>query len=290
MSRIQNEDTTGRQLPTILIVCGAWHVPDHYKPLILELESRGFTVDCPRLPTSSGIIPPTAGAKDDADFIRKIAVQHLEQGHSLIPLLHSYGGTIGTRAFSGLGKNEKAVSEFKGASVLHIIYLSAFAPPENDLPVNPMSQSAPVPYLDFSTTETDGMVRLKEDLIPEYFYGDLSPEQVGHAISLIVPLPVTVLGQMMAGTSPLVPAYKTISTTYVVTEQDKAFPAPVQETMVQRIEQETGDGVHTQTVKMNCSHSPCVSMPKELANIIEDRVEAVLDSTREGTPQRREAL
>lgn len=259
--------------PVILLVCGGWHVPEHYKPLIVELESLGFTVDCPRLPTNSGNIPPTAGLKDDAKLVRDTAIEHLKNGHNVFPLMHSYGGSVGTIAFSGLGLSEQSESKPANAGIPLIIYLSALVPSENGPLVDPMPDSPP-PYFDFSTVEKDGMLRLNTEMVAEYMYGDLTSEQAKHAVSLLVPQPASVQPETFAGTSPVVPAYKTIPTIYVICEQDRAFPPMYQEMMVHRLQEAAENGRRAHTVRINASHSPFVSMPKQFARVVEERIEA----------------
>jgi hypothetical protein len=50
--------------PAILLITGAWHVPEHYAPLIALLRSYGYTVHCPLLPSNSQLQPP-ANLDDD---------------------------------------------------------------------------------------------------------------------------------------------------------------------------------------------------------------------------------
>lgn len=268
MTNNETENRASIELPTILIVGGAWHIPKHYESLVLQLRSRGYTVDCPRLPTTSGTIPPTCDVNDDADFIRKVAIQHLEQGKNIVALLHSYGGSIGTRAFAGLGRNDRNAPG--DASVLRLIYLTACAPGEDDPPSS--GPRTPSPYEDHSTVKTDGMVRLYKDLAPKHFYGDCSQESVAHAMSMLVPMPACFLDQLFTGTKPLAPAYKTIPTTYIVCEQDGAIPSFVQDMMIENIKRVMDNGVHLTIVRLDCSHSPFVSRPEEIAGLIEESI------------------
>ena len=59
-------------------------------------------------------------------------------------------------------------------------------------------------------------------------------------------------------------AWRDKATTYVITEQDMVFPLPAQEALAAR----SG----STAVRMDTSHSPFLSKPAELADIIEDAV------------------
>jgi dienelactone hydrolase len=89
--------------PSIIIVPGAWHVPKSYSKINKALESAGFVVHIPDLPTMNGSRPPNADMYSDAAAIHTCAEKLADAGKIVIALLHSYGGQPATEGLSGLG-------------------------------------------------------------------------------------------------------------------------------------------------------------------------------------------
>ncbi|KAI1173891.1 Alpha/beta hydrolase fold-1 [Nemania sp. FL0916] len=108
--------------PTILIIHGGWHTPASYSGLVAALESHGYEVHVPLLPSANGTRPPNGDLSTDTAFIRSYAESLLRAGRSIVALMHSYGGHVGTNALYGLG-----VSEGLKGGVSHLIYMTAYA-------------------------------------------------------------------------------------------------------------------------------------------------------------------
>jgi hypothetical protein len=41
--------------PTLIIIPGGWHVPESYEKLVGALETAGYEVHCPRLPSTNQV-------------------------------------------------------------------------------------------------------------------------------------------------------------------------------------------------------------------------------------------
>jgi pimeloyl-ACP methyl ester carboxylesterase len=107
--------------PTIVIISGAWHVPESYSQLTNALKSSGYEVLVPRLPSMNGERPPTANLASDTEAIREFVKDLIKKGCNVAALMHSYGGQVGTNALNGLGRDGKS------AGVSQLIYMTAFA-------------------------------------------------------------------------------------------------------------------------------------------------------------------
>ncbi|KAJ5266748.1 Alpha/beta hydrolase fold-1 [Penicillium angulare] len=114
--------STSISKPEILLVAGSWHTPAQYAKFRAVLESKGFTVHIPRLPTISTAQPPTADLTTDTDFIRKYVTKLADAGRHVVVLMHSTGGQSGTNALKGLGTEARVQKGLPGG-VTRLVYI-----------------------------------------------------------------------------------------------------------------------------------------------------------------------
>lgn len=115
--------------PTVVIIHGGWHVPESYEKLITALEDAGYEVHCPRLPSTNQTRPPNADLYSDSDLIRRYVSSLVRAGRTVVAIMHSYGGQVGTNALYGLYIGSRAAQGLRGG-VSHLVYLTAYAVPE----------------------------------------------------------------------------------------------------------------------------------------------------------------
>lgn len=93
----------------IVLIPGAWHVPEHFALLRQQLEARSYLVICQKLPSINCTNPKDHTAQTDADSIRETMLQPLlDEGKDVVVVKHSYGGQPGSAASCGLSKSERA--------------------------------------------------------------------------------------------------------------------------------------------------------------------------------------
>jgi pimeloyl-ACP methyl ester carboxylesterase len=112
--------------PTLIIIHGAWHIPESYEKLVVSLEKAGYEVHCPRLPSTNQTRPPNADLYTDSDLIRNYVSSLIRAGRTVVAILHSYGGQVGSNALVGLGRESRAAQGLPGG-VSHLVYLAGFA-------------------------------------------------------------------------------------------------------------------------------------------------------------------
>jgi alpha-beta hydrolase superfamily lysophospholipase len=86
--------------PAILIVHGAYFLPETWQPFMDRLKASGFEVRCPRLPTCGDKRPPTATLADDVAAVQTAGRELQSAGHPIIVLAHSFGGLVATEAIT----------------------------------------------------------------------------------------------------------------------------------------------------------------------------------------------
>jgi pimeloyl-ACP methyl ester carboxylesterase len=226
-------------LPSLLLVPGAWHRPDHLRLLVDELPD--LDVHTVAL-VSTGDEP--AKLKDmhaDADVIAGAAAAI---DGPVVVVAHSYGGIPTTQAFGGVG------------NVRRIIYLAAF---QVDAGESLFSNTRGGPMAWSKVHQKDGIGDYLEAMAPaDRFYHDVDPATARQAVSQLGYLSYAAGCQKLTEV-----AWKTVPSTYIICEADKAIPLPLQEKFAQRA---------TRMHRLNASHSPFLSQPAALAQLIREEL------------------
>ena len=219
----------------VLLVHGAWHGAWAWHLLTRHLDASAHEIVTVDLP-SSGVDAAMLGGLDaDVDTVRR-ALDHLDEPAILVG--HSYGGQVVTQAAAGRD------------DVAHLVYLCAFQLDEGESLMSAMNGEIP----DWVVMSEDGTSSSVARPL-EIFYADVdegvareSADRLGHQSVASFAAELTAA------------AWTRIGSTYVVCEQDRAIPATAQEAMSQR-----AGTVH----RLDSSHSPFLSMPERVAEIIE---------------------
>ena len=238
--------------PAIVLVHGGWHVPQHYSDFTQLLENEGFDVFCPLLPTCDEEKNRNTDLSDDVAVIRDQVVTLTRQSREIIMLLHSYGGVVGTEAVKGLTVKDQA-KEGPSSGVVHLIYMCAFM-----LQVGESVGSASLPRPDPEPVEFDevtGTNFLCEDPV-RLFYADVDPELAAKMTRLLTRQSAKAHMDKLT-----YPAWRDVSVTYLRTEDDQVLFPEWQQKQIEAV-RKTGVNLEVQTYKS--SHSPFLSLPKEM--------------------------
>ncbi|RKR86496.1 alpha/beta hydrolase family protein [Micromonospora pisi] len=225
-------------LPSLVLVPGAWHKPEHLARLIDEL--RDVDIHTVAL-ASSGDDPAKLGdMHQDASLIEK-AVAAIDG--PVVVVAHSYGGIPTSQGLVGAD------------NVRRIVYLAAFQIEVGESLLSSAGGS-PAPWWKIHHAGADGYV---EAMNPEdVFYGDVDPDIARQAVAQLGYQ--SYLSKTQEQTQA---AWHTIPSTYVICEADNALPPFAQEHFANRAGRVT---------RMATSHSPFLSQPAELARIIRDEL------------------
>lgn len=242
--------------PAIVLVHGAWHQPSHYSAFVQRLQDAGFEVSCPLLPTCEDGTKLTANMYSDVEVVRTQVNFLLERSRSVIMLLHSYGGAVGTEAVKGLSARERSAEGLSGG-VVRLIYMCGFM-----LQVGECVSGASLPRPDPEPVERDeatGTTFLCQDPI-QLFYADVNPQRAKEMEALLV----RQSGSAM--TDPITyPAWQHIPTTYLRTLDDQVLFLAWQDRQIRTVRDM---GVEVSVKTFQSSHSPFLSMPEEVVNAV----------------------
>ena len=250
--------------PAIVLVHGAWHVPEHYNLFIRKLQETGFDVFCPQLPTCNKSGRSNASLHSDAETVRSQVISLIEDSRDVVMLLHSYGGAVGTEVARGLSASERASRTLNGG-IIGLIYMCAFMLQIGES-VGGASLPRPVPD-PVELDATTGTTFLCGDTI-QLFYADVEPSLAKKMADLLVRQSGLAMTDAIS-----YPAWKDIPSVYFKTELDQVLFLDWQERQIKAVT-DAGAVIAVETFKS--SHSPFLSIPEEMVAAIERFLESLV--------------
>ncbi|MDX3771780.1 alpha/beta hydrolase [Streptomyces sp. NBC_01707] len=222
--------TAAQGKPAILLVHGAWHGAWCWEKLVPELTAKGWHVIAVDLPSASAEPDNTAGMYDDARVVRA-CLDSIDGPVTIVA--HSYGGVPATQAVAD------------ATNVDRIVYLSAFQLDEGESLAG--LSGGQIPSSDTGTLPVPAEPS-------KHLYSGAAAEDADRAAKRLVPQTMKSFSEPLTST-----AWKTVSSSYIICEQDEILPPAFQEAMSAR---------SGRSYRLSCGHSPFLSMPAELAGLI----------------------
>ncbi len=225
--------------PNIVLVHGAWADGSCWSGVIERLQADGFAVRAPQFPLTS--------LADDVARLRQV----LEfQDRPTIVAGHSYGGQI----ITALGTD--------APNVAGLVYVAAFALDEGESLGALLSQGPVTPALAHLFTDSRGFGWLSEDDFVDHFAADVEPTRARVMFAVQQALASSAFTDVMGA-----PAWKSLSSWYLVAQNDEAIPPDAERQFAARM--------GATTVEVPSSHVAMVSHPQEVTDLIEKAAQAV---------------
>jgi pimeloyl-ACP methyl ester carboxylesterase len=182
----------------------------------------------------------------------------VDAGESVVMVMHSYGGAVGTSAVDRLGLASRK-EEGKKGGVLHLLYLCAYML-EAGRTVWDIVQAAKFEDLFYGAIEVeeDGSTFPRDPKV--MFFNGVSEEQTKAGMDALVRFPMSA---MQARTED--EAWVEIPSTYVFTSEDYAVPGVYQTIMTERVKER---GVVFGEERVESGHSAFLSRTKEMVDIV----------------------
>ncbi|HWB22376.1 MAG TPA: alpha/beta hydrolase [Gaiellaceae bacterium] len=220
-------------LPTIVLVHGAWADGSCWSDVIDQLQEEGYTVTAPQFPLTA--------LEDDVTRLRQVLAR---QNGPTVVAGHSYGGQI----ITALGPD--------APNVTGLVYIAAFGLDEGETIGGLLAGGAPTPALANLEVDDQGFAWLPEDDFVGHFAADVDPNEakVMHAVQQ--PLAMSALSTVMG-----VPAWKSFPSWYLVAENDEAIPPDAERSFASRM--------GATTVEVPSSHVAMVSHPDDVVKLVE---------------------
>ncbi|MEU7041696.1 alpha/beta hydrolase [Streptomyces varsoviensis] len=216
--------------PTFLLVHGAWHRPTCWAPLQEALTADGWQSRTVALPSGGPQGTPSAGMYADAE---EVSARLRETAGPVVVVGHSYGGFPITEA-AGDHPN-----------VTRLVYLAAYVPEEGEYARGMHG----IPQRDDLEGSAPGFEDPRSGL-----YQDVPEDLAERAIGELVEQSVRSFHEPLTKA-----AWRTVPSTYILCEEDRALRPPMQEKMAART---------SRIERLATGHSPFLSAPAELAALL----------------------
>jgi len=243
-----SRDNFNHGVKNIVLVHGAWADGSSWSRVIPLLETEGYHVIAVQLPL-------TALEDDDAATDRAIARITLAYPGPVLLVGHSYGGVV--------------IGDTPGnnPNVAGLVYVAAFAPDSGEsalsLPATLKTPSPLKPFLVFDPAQQ--FITISAQGVAQAFAQDLSkPEQ---ALLTATQGPAAVAA--LSATPSVTPAWRTKPTWFIISAQDKAITAGLEERMAQRM--------GATTITLPTCHLAMLQEPRRVAEFIEQAATSVGD-------------
>lgn len=224
---------------TIILVHGAWGDGSHWRHVIENLHSEGYTV--------RSVQNPLTSLDDDIQKTKDLI--DMQEGKVLL-VGHSYGGAV----ISGAGNHDK---------VAGLVYIAAFAPDKGESlgsifgwREQPAGGTNIVP-------DSKGFLWIKYDKFHESFAQDLNPED-----SIVMSLSQKPIHGSIFAAEAEEPAWKTKPSWYQVSDNDRMIPPATEKEMAERMNPR-------KIIHLDASHASLATHPKEITALIKEAAEAV---------------
>lgn len=241
--------------PAVVIVPGAWHVPEHYEPAAKLLRNAGYETVVVRHPSVSVQRDPGNMLRKDstvaADVMRKLVN---DEGKDVVVVMHSYGGVSGSEAAAMLSEWLPAHSIPEAGRIRRLVYLAAHVIEKG---VSFQGSGRIIPNVD---TSERGMMVHRQPY--ERYYADTTREHAQPALDRLAPM------AQSAMTTPTVYAgWKDygIPCTYIRCLNDAAVTGDLCDLYIKRLKD---SGVDTTVEELDAGHSPFWIGPEELLQVL----------------------
>jgi len=220
-----------------LVHCGFCR-SDIWDDTAAALVARGHRTVAPDLPSCGTDPASLGGLQGDVETVRR-AVEDL--GGDAVLVAHSGGGLV--------------IAELADhPAVRHSVFVAGLRPQPGQSAVDVLGGEAP-PWMQVSPEE--GAVRVSDD--PDTAHAALCADVERERFLRDVRPRYVATSMQMLGASCSAPA-SAHGTTYVICEEDRAVPVDAQEAMAALVD-------HVE--RLPSSHSPLLSMPERLADVLE---------------------
>lgn len=223
------------KVKNVVLVHGAWADGSGWQRVHDLLRAKGYAVSIVQNPLTS--------LAADVAAVRRVLDR---QNGPVLLVGHSYGGVVITEAGNA-------------ANVAGLVYVAAFVPDEGESVASLIQGGAAPP----AQPSSDGYLFFDAAIFPQAFAQDLPPAQGAFLAAAQVPPAAAAFEAKVSQ-----PAWKTRSSWYVLSTEDRIIPPPAQRKMAGR--------ANASIKEVRASHVVYVSQPEAVAQVIDEAARAAV--------------
>jgi pimeloyl-ACP methyl ester carboxylesterase len=224
---------------TVVLVHAAWADGSSWHKVTSELVRRGFYVVAAQIPLTS--------LNDDVTTLRRVLSR---QRRPMILVGHSYGGAVITAAGAG-DPNVKA-----------LVYIAAVVPDEGETVGDVFHRVAPHHSAPQLQPDDNGFLWLHTDAFRNAVAPNASAEEIALMAAAQKPITLKCLGEPMTK-----PAWKEKPSWFLIAEKDRMVAPETQRYTAERMK--------SKTVSLQVDHSPLVSQPNAVVDLIKSAAASI---------------
>ena len=245
--------------PTLVLIHGGWHTPSTYYKFTDALNAAGYEVHVPLLPSMNGARPPNTDLTTDTALVRGYVESLIDTGRTVVAILHSYGGQVGTNALYGLGIESRSKQNLSGG-VARLIYICGFALTEGLCMNDKVKEFGHEHFMPIAFDFADDDSCVHRDPKTLLIGPGAEHEELEEYVASLVRWNGRCVFQPVEKC-----AWREISVNYVYTMEDMTAPIEYQRSMVEGMR---GEGREVEVVELATGHIPNLTMTKELVDVI----------------------
>lgn len=198
-------------------------------------------------------------------MIRRYVSSLVRAGRTVVAVMHSYGGQVGTDALHGLSIESRAAQGLRGG-VSHLVYLTAYAVPEGTAMMDKVAEFGHndlVP-LAFDIDPEDKTCLNRNPKMLLVGESDVPEAEVDEYLGTLVRWNGNAMYQPNKHA-----AWREIPVSYIHTTADMTIPIDYQKNFVDGMEKA---GRNVRTFELSSGHSPHITAPQGVVAAINDIV------------------
>ncbi|KAH8174113.1 alpha/beta hydrolase family protein [Sarocladium implicatum] len=248
--------------PTLIFCHGAFHPSSAWNGLIKHLEPLCYRCLAPQLLFVGGEGTAISTWEPCVQSLQELIRGETCAGRNVVIVNHSLGSLAGSSAIEGFTRKDPKHLEAGHGSVIGIFNMAAIiirdaehhAQVFSKIPSNPDEAGwKPVP---------------PPEMTRDVFFNDLDAEDAAYWISQLRPN----AGWLDKSAQGLYPGYADVPVWYLIGDQDKMFPVPVQEAFCDFIREKNEAGLTVRHI--DTGHAPFLKSPEATAKLIDEAAQS----------------